>query len=191
MLAVSHVVFRERPPAHAQIAFAGEDYWICQNRSALPRAFVPLSVTNLSGEEEVLALLGSAGFDPRQQAALSSQPGVQFRVPSQGSANIVGETPVEVVIEADMKTPGILVLADRHDKGWAVTVNGRSGEILRVNYALRGVALPEGRHEVVFAYTPAGLRAGLQFAGIGALIFVCWAAMSLWKKNNHGSGNPA
>ncbi len=41
MLGVRHVIFRGSPPPGVKPEFQSPDYWILENRSALPRVFVP------------------------------------------------------------------------------------------------------------------------------------------------------
>ena len=53
-----------------------------------------------------------------------------------------------------------LVLSDVHYPGWKATVDGRDVPIDRVDYLLRGVAVPAGEHTVELRYRPAAWRAG-------------------------------
>ena len=46
----------------------------------------------------------------------------------------------------------MLLLNDKFDPGWSVTVDGHPVEILRCNYLMRGVALTAGAHTVEFRY---------------------------------------
>jgi uncharacterized membrane protein YfhO len=65
-----------------------------------------------------------------------------------------------------MTDPGVLILSDTYYPGWEVTVDGLPSQLLRANYALRGVYLPTGNHQVVFRFAPRFLRLGLLSAGI-------------------------
>ncbi|MBN1558151.1 MAG: YfhO family protein [Lentisphaerae bacterium] len=59
-------------------------------------------------------------------------------------------------VEVDVRTPasGLLLLNDKYDEDWTVTVDGKPAGLLRCNYLMRGVALTAGRHRVVFSYRP-------------------------------------
>jgi hypothetical protein len=39
-----------------------------------------------------------------------------------------------------------------YPEGWTATIDGKPADILRVNYLLRGLEVPDGKHKVVFAF---------------------------------------
>ena len=89
------------------------------------------------------------GFDPRREAiverpiaGLAEQP---LRPGAAGGARIVEDEPERVVIEADANRRALLVLADVHYPGWKAELDGEEVPIERVDYLLRGVALPRRR----------------------------------------------
>ena len=45
-----------------------------------------------------------------------------------------------------------------YPKGWQITVDGQPAEMFRVNYALRGLVLPEGTYTVEFRFDPPSIR---------------------------------
>ena len=59
-----------------------------------------------------------------------------------------------VAIEAEAPDGGFLVLHDPWHPWWRATVDGRPVPILRANLLFRAVALPSGRHSVVFTFAP-------------------------------------
>ncbi|MGL4325887.1 MAG: YfhO family protein, partial [Tannerellaceae bacterium] len=42
--------------------------------------------------------------------------------------------------------------------GWKATIDGKEVSILRVDYLLRGLIIPAGKHEIVFTFDPQSLR---------------------------------
>ena len=80
------------------------------------------------------------------------------------------------LIEADMRTPGVVVLADTWDPGWRATLDGQPVAVLRANHMLRGIEVPEGRHVVEMIYWPASLQRGLFGAAIGIAILMVWGS---------------
>jgi uncharacterized membrane protein YfhO len=101
---------------------------------------------------------------------------------AQGAAEIVAETPVSITLRLNMKTPGLVVLADLWDKGWRAAVDGAPVSIVRVNHALRGVPAPEGAQLLRFDYQPASFTLGLWLAGLAMLSLVCWVGSAARKR---------
>jgi uncharacterized membrane protein YfhO len=66
------------------------------------------------------------------------------------------------------------VLTDAFFPGWQATVDGQPAAIVRADFALRGVSVPAGRHQVVFEYTPASFRLGAAISGGALLVLTIW-----------------
>ncbi|MGA3283194.1 MAG: hypothetical protein ABSD57_01885 [Verrucomicrobiota bacterium] len=175
MLNVRYVIFRGTPSQTMQPAFQGNDYFVFVNSNALPRVFVPTSVTIITNDEDELMELSSPQFKPADIACVESS--VELPARCRGTAQITKEIPTHITISAQMETPGLIVLADRWDKGWRALWNGRPAPILRVNYAIRGVVVPAGTGTLEFIYKPASLVLGLWLAGLAATTLLCWLAV--------------
>jgi len=63
----------------------------------------------------------------------------------------------------------VLTLGDAFYPGWTATVDGNPAPIVPVDLALRGVALPPGRHRVEMSYRDPALRPG----GVLSLLGLC------------------
>ncbi len=93
------------------------------------------------------------------------------------------DEPERVVIEVEIGRAGLLVLADRFDHGWSVSVDGSPAVPLRANYLFRGVFVPAGKHTVVWSYRTPGLVLGAAISlcsaltllaiGVSALVMAC------------------
>src|SRR4029453_3031501 len=117
--------------------------WVYANTRALPRAYVPGRVEPVVDGTRRLMLLARDDFDPGRVAYVERP--IQLPDAIDGSAKIVEETPTRVVASAEMRTPGLLVLADLWDAGWRVHDDRAELPILRTNHALRGVQLTAGQ----------------------------------------------
>ncbi len=122
------------------------------------------------------------GFDPRREAVveqpvagLAERP---LRPGAAGSARIVEDEPERVVIEADAGRRALLVLADVHYPGWKAELDGEEVPIERVDYLLRGVALPAGSHTVEFRYEPLSWRIGWITSLVALLVLLGVVAVS-------------
>jgi len=118
---------------------------------------------------------------PRTLAGTISRTGVS---PDE-SVTIGRYEPQHVELLAELKRPGLVILADTFDPGWSLTIDGAPAPIFRTNRVMRGAAVKAGRHTLDYTYNPASFRlgAGISIAGLLALIaLVCWAWESLHLK---------
>ena len=168
LLGVEYVILRGTPPDGYSPPMVGTDYWALRNPAALPRAFVPQHAEIVPDETQRLAKLGSPEFDPR--AVVYVETPVAVPEVMRGSALIRAETPSEVTLSVTMETPGLVLLADRWDKGWRARLNGKSVPILIADHALRAVLVPEGTWTLKFSYEPASFTFGLVLFGLATVI---------------------
>ncbi|MEX0883144.1 MAG: YfhO family protein, partial [Cyclobacteriaceae bacterium] len=77
--------------------------------------------------------------------------------PSAGSGKIILSEyhPDKLVYQAEVKQSGLAVFSEIfYPAGWKAFINGEETEILKVNYLLRGLVLPEGEHTIQFEFIP-------------------------------------
>lgn len=178
LLNVRYLLFREEPPPGLEVLIHRDDYWIVENKSALPRAFVPRKVAPIRDAQQMLRSLGQPAFDPAELAYVEEP--LDLADDARGQAEIVSETATRIEIELDMETPGLVVLADMWDAGWRAALDEVSAPIVRVDSALRGVSAPAGRHRLVFYYAPDSFTLGVRLA-CGALVaLACGFAVAGW-----------
>jgi hypothetical protein len=172
MLNVRYLILRGEPLPGIQPLFAGADYWVVENSAALPRVFVPRSVQHVTDPQERLKRMADENFRPREVAYVESP--LNLPQPASGSAAIVSEIPTRVTIALDMKTPGLVVLADLWDQGWQAYLEGKPVPIVRADHALRGVEAPAGRATLEFRYQPASAARGWRLCGLAAVCLAIW-----------------
>jgi hypothetical protein len=85
-------------------------------------------------------------------------------------AEIVHDAPEEVAVEVATSCPGWFVLADTFAPGWTAAVDGRPQPIVPADAIFRAVAVPAGRHTVVFRYAPWTVRVGLALSALGLVV---------------------
>jgi hypothetical protein len=132
-------------------------------------AAYPMEVQDLvpAGEEGGVYLYRNERALPRTFVVESED---VLENPGADEARIVEWTPNRVRVEAE--GPGLLVLSEVYDPDWQVRVDGQSAELVRVAGILRGVYLEEGQHQVMFAYWPSGLTAGIVLTAAAAVVAV-------------------
>ena len=59
-----------------------------------------------------------------------------------------------VILQAEAKTPAVLLFNERINPDWKLWVDNKPAPILRCNYIMRGVFLTPGSHTVDFRFEP-------------------------------------
>lgn len=152
--------------------------WIVHEVTALPelRSRDPY-VLSLRGAEVIEKKVGDRVLrrDFRREAVVETDlqlPAMTSPQPGQPaeSCRIVVSEPNRIVIEVDIRAPGLLVLGDTFDSNWTATSDSLGPlPIHRTNRMFRGVALPAGRDRVRFEYRPQALQLGAVISGLGWL----------------------
>jgi len=137
-----------------------------ENKKLLPRAYYVTNAIEIGKKDEFFNIISDLSFDPSSSVIIENSVPV-LRKPSlidttQSSNNVVIRkyTDTEVIIQADVKQKGYLILSDIYYPGWKVDINGEEGEILRANYVIRAVRLDPGRNDIRFYYNPDSLIIG-------------------------------
>lgn len=176
LLDVCYLLYRVPPPNGLEVILHEDDYWIVANRSALPRAFVPRSMRVVRDDAEALAQLERFDLDPRQKVFATDN--LHLPDAMQGEATVRYESPTRTILDANMKTEGLVLLSDSWDPGWSAQLDDTPCPIYRVNVALRGFKVPVGRHQVVCTYDPPIVHTGFRAGAVGCVLLLLWA---LWK----------
>ena len=141
--------------------------------------------------ETAIVFLGQKEWeDGGGKAAASVANTLNSKEPSR--AIIIHDQPQRVEIQAELDSPGLVVLADQFYPGWVLTVftNGRveprKMPILRTNLVMRGTVLPSGSHRLVFEFHPRNVYVGAIVSGIGSSVLVLVVLCALKKRCNLG-----
>jgi hypothetical protein len=127
-------------------------------------------------DASALQVLGLPQFDPEKLVLVATNTPVA-QVPGNpqadpGTVKITHYESKDLVMEADAKTPAVLLLNDRTGDNWNVWVDQKPGAVLRCNYIMRGVFVPSGHHTVEFRYQPPVKLVYLSLAAFGVGIFL-------------------
>lgn len=146
-----------------ELVFRNDHYHVYRDNGALPRSFIVHDVWVLRERETILRAMANPNFDPTAFAIVEEPvPGLPYnRALRSPVPKIVEHSPSKVLLQADLREPGFLVLADAFYPGWKVFVDGRESKIYRTNHTVRGVFLLGGRHRVEFRYDPLSFEMGV------------------------------
>jgi len=153
---LKYVMTRRRRPG------GGVEFRVGRRPGALPRAFLVHRGRIERDRAAALRRLGTLDF--RTEVLLEGyDPHPREWPPPQGPPAVPRFERYDchsVRIRVATETRAFLVLSDLYYPGWRATVDGRPVRILRADYLLRAVEVPEGEHVVEFIYAPASFRVG-------------------------------
>lgn len=75
---------------------------------------------------------------------------------------------------------GFAVFSDiYYPAGWRAYIDHEEADIIRVNYALRGLKIPAGKHDIVFAFRPQTFITGRKIAAVSSWVLLAIVAGGL------------
>ena len=94
---------------------------------------------------------------------------------SQGKITMLSYKPNDLIYEAENKEKGFAVFSEiYYPKGWNAYVDGTLTPYTCVNYILRGMEIPAGKHKVEFKFEPQTYKIGNMLSMFGSiLVLLC------------------
>jgi uncharacterized membrane protein YfhO len=77
-------------------------------------------------------------------------------------------------VQTQSASDSFLVTSDIYYPGWEATIDGHPAALYRTDYALRGIALPAGSHEVRFEYRSLPFYTGMAITILSLLVLILW-----------------
>ena len=90
--------------------------------------------------------------------------------------------PQRIELQTRNEQAGFLVLSEVYYRGWDAWVDGVKAPVERVNYTLRGVALPPGEHRVEFVFRAPSFRSGAVYSAFGAIILIAGSIIARFNR---------
>ncbi len=129
-----------------------------RNVSALGNAWFVDSIQVVNSPDEEIEMLNS--FEPNSLAIMDTSfaKHITKKVFVKDTANnikLISYQPNELVYEANNLNEAFVVFSEiYYPQDWHAFVDGKEYPIYRVNYILRGLELPGGKHQITFKFTP-------------------------------------
>jgi hypothetical protein len=152
---------------------------------ALPRAKLYSNWQVNTNDAANLKTLADLNFDPAKTVLISTP---QTDLPvvatneNSGTVEFISYAPKKIVFNANAPAPSVLLLNDKYDANWRVTVDGKPAGLLRCNYLMRGVYLPAGQHTVAFKFTQPNRPLYVTITAFGVAIFLSGLLVFLTRK---------
>jgi len=146
-------------------------------RGAVPRMHAVTRVTMLASDQQILSALARPEFDPTR-LALTSEDGIAGEYGAGASVRWVVDEPDHQEWTVDAPERCFMVVSDAWFEGWRAFMDGVPLPIHRVDHALRGLAIPAGRHRIALDYEPEGWRLSVTITRIALLSWLMGLAIA-------------
>lgn len=163
------------------------DMWLYENTDVMPRAFMVSSWEITSSPREAMKFLTKAAtgvVSLRSKAVVEpagklAQPiGDKLKRIRRG-VRIAFDGLNRIGLEVSSSLTQLLVVSDAFYPGWRAYIDGKRVPVHIVNYAFRGVLVPQGHHSVWLVYEPTVVSLGIFCACIFAA-FACGCLIAHW-----------
>lgn len=161
------------------------------NPEAYGNAWFVSNIKNVNTPNDEINALADTDLQSTAVVLASEFPGYTDAIAQganpQGTIKIAAYEPDRIVYNASSANGGLGVFSEMWygpKKGWQAYIDGNPSDHIRVNYALRGLNIPAGNHEVVFEFKPKSYYLGETISLIASLILlglVVWFGFVLYK----------
>lgn len=159
------------------ISSQGESITYQQNPNAMGNAWFVKEIKPANNAEEEINSLNE-GFDPAQTAVVhvdfSSYPSASGFT-GEGIIRLTSYKPNELIYESETSSAQFATFSEiwyGPDKGWQAYIDGNPVEHIRVNYILRGMNVPEGKHTITFKFEPKSHATGETVSLLSSLLLL-------------------
>lgn len=137
------------------------------------------------------ALLEYKNIDPRNTAIIEAKDADavsknKYSVDSNARINLASYHPEDLKYNFSSATDAFVVFSEVfYEKGWDAYIDGEKVKYAQVNYILRGLEVPAGKHEIVFKFEPQTYKKGktISLASNGVIYLLLIASLALGIKN--------
>ncbi len=127
------------------------------NPAALGNAWMVQKIITVPGPDEEIAALKT--FDPKTEAVMEQSFAEKLHhntaFSAKGFVNLTSYHPDRLLYDFNSSENQFVVFSEIwYDKGWKAYIDNVEVPIYKVNYALRGVLVPPGRHAITLKFEP-------------------------------------
>ena len=148
-----------------------------KNNGALGNAWLVKNIQYVKDARAEMNALGN--FNPKDTAVVQDtfKSSIPFEPVADSSATIArvanGDDHDLLTYSFNSATNQFAVFSEIYYKrGWKAYIDGKEAPIVKVNYVLRGLAVPAGKHDIRFEFKPQGYYQGKTITSIFTIILV-------------------
>ncbi|MFJ1430703.1 YfhO family protein [Capnocytophaga canimorsus] len=148
-----------------------------QNPNALGNAWFVTDLKTVEDDDQMIQSLTQ--FVPKTEAFILAKDAQQiktnFVVDSTATITLKSYQPNKLIYESVNENEGFAVFSEAHyPKGWQVTIDENPTQEYRVNFLLRGLYIPKGKHNIVFEFQPPVVQIGSKITLVGNVLLCVW-----------------
>ncbi len=161
----------------------GRNNQVQRNPAALGNAWTVDSIVWARDADAEVAAMD--GFDPSRQVVIREEDRsfvADFVPAAPGDISLSSYKANELIYKVNNPNPVLAVFSEMYYRGnidWVAYLNGERIDHFRVNYILRGMVLPAGEHELIFAFDPPSFQLGNRLSLAASVLLWLLAASSL------------
>jgi hypothetical protein len=139
-----------------------------------------LEIDTVRSFESLVTLTMNSTFTPSTEAVMLDSESKKLskkQYSKEGTVKMTKYAPNQINYEADVNGKQLIVFSEMYYKnGWKAFVDGKEQEILKVNYALRGLEVDSGKHKIEFKFDIPKFHTAGTMAMIGSILILLLVA---------------
>lgn len=163
------------------------------NPDALGPAWLVKTIKYVNNADEEMAALDT--FNPKDTVIIDkreeSKVAFATQFDSAGTIKLVQNLNDKINYEFNAAGNQFVVFSEvYYPAGWKAFIDGKESPIVRVNYTLRGLAVPAGKHAIEFRFEPEDYVTGDRIsliAGIISILALAGGCFYLWRESKKGT----
>lgn len=179
MLNTKYIIFNggpQRQPVYQPLPGACGNAWFVDEVKWVQTADEEMTALNAAALGDTAAVPG--GFRPKHTAIIRNSfqqelSGYNFGKDSTAGIRLTRYGLNNLWFESNNSVNGLAVFSDIwYPYGWKAFIDGKETPIMRADYVLRAIKIPQGKHQVEFRFEPASYRTGSKIAMISSFLLI-------------------
>lgn len=165
MLNAKYFLYKERDVTRAQ--------W--RNTNAMGNCWFVSNIKYVKNADEEMAALATTDLKTTAIVQESFKSSIPFQPQADSSASIrliKNDNDIIHYSSASASNQFAVFSEIYYKAGWKAFIDGKEAPIVKVNYVLRGLAIPAGNHAIEFRFEPQGHKTGSKITSVFSIILV-------------------
>ena len=168
----------------------GEDKIVSmKNPQANGNAWFVKEITLAENADKEITELGKLNTKSQaiMQTKFKNEVKVEANYSAEGTIKLLSYKPNDLVYESESKDAQFVVFSEiYYPKGWNAYVDGNLMPHAAVDYVLRGMPIPAGKHKIEFKFEPQTYKTGNSIAMVGSVLVLLTVAGGIYMEIKKG-----